>query len=145
LAEIPSFEELEHIAKVLFDSYTSSTAQYESLEDVHDNSSSWATNIPLGSLWDPAAVTTSNIFTPAEMLNAQKQAARVALKKKKQNAKQAKKTKSSDIPDPPFHGDRTFSEAATFKRDAMIAREVASAAAEGDVGRVWEALKVNLS
>jgi hypothetical protein len=99
LAEIPSFEELEHIAKVLFDSYTSSTAQYESLEDVRDNSSNWATNIPLGSLWDPAAVTTSNIFTPAEMLNAQKQAARVALKKKKQNAKQAKKTKSSDIPD----------------------------------------------
>jgi hypothetical protein len=80
------------------------------------------------------------------MLNAQKRAERVASKeKKRKNAKQAKKTKSSDIPDPPFHGDRTFSEAATFKRDAMIAREVASAAAEGDVGRVWEALKVNLS
>jgi len=55
------------------------------------------------------------------MLNAQKQAARVASKKKRKNAKQAKKTKSSDIPDPPFHGDRTFSEAATFKRDAMVA------------------------
>ena len=65
-------------------------------------------------------------------------------KKKRKNAKQTKKTKLSDIPDPPFHGDRTFSETATFKRDAMIAWEVASTAAEGDVGRVWEALKVNL-
>ena len=64
LAEILSFEELEHIAKILFNSYTSSTAQYESLEDVRDGSSNWATHIPLGSLWDPAALTTSDIFTP---------------------------------------------------------------------------------
>jgi hypothetical protein len=81
-----------------------------------------------------------------EILNAQKQVARVASRKKKrQNAKQAKKTKPSDIPDQRFHGDRMLSEAATFKCDAMIAQEAASAAAEGDVGRVWEALKVNLS
>ena len=77
---------------------------------------------------------TSNIFTPTEILNAQKQVARVASKKKRKAAKQAKKTKSSDNPDPPFHGDQTFSEAATFKCDAMIAREVASATAEGNVG-----------
>ena len=59
-------------------------------------------------------------------------------------SRQSKK-KSSDIHHPPFYGDRTFSEAVTFKRDAMVAREIAFAAAEGDVGRVWEALKVNLS
>jgi len=75
------------------------------------------------------------------MANANKQAAKLASKKAKRKAKPFKK--SSDSLDPPFYGDRSFAEAATFKRDAMISREVVYAAAEGDVGRVWEGLKVN--
>jgi len=99
--------------------------------------------VPLGSTWDPTSTTSLNIFTPAEITLVKKHAARLSLKKsKRRKPKQEKKKKILDDPDPPFYGDRTFVEAVTFKHDAMIAREVASAAAEGDVGWVWEGLKV---
>jgi hypothetical protein len=59
--------------------------------------------VPLGSLWDPTTNTQSNIFTPTEIANARRQAARVVSKKMKRKAKEGKKKKSSDTP--PFHGD----------------------------------------
>lgn len=78
-----------------------------------------------------------------EVAAVRKQMARLAPKnKKKRKANKSNNQKPSDTTDEPFHGDRTFSEAITFKRDAMIAWEVTSAAAEGDVGQVWEGLKV---
>ena len=139
---LPSFEDLETAAKTLFDAYTSPTAQYEAADDARDGQSNWANAVPLGKKWDNNQVNTSNVFSLTEMANANKQAARLASKKAKRNAKPPKK--SSESLDPPFYGDRSFAEAATFKRDAMISREVAYAAAEGDVGRVWEGLKVSL-
>ena len=103
--------------------------------------SDWANMVPLSSQWDNEAVNTSNIFSLTEMANVNKQAAKFASKKAKHKAKLSKK--SSDSLDPPFYGDRPFTEAATFKCNAMISHEVAYAAAEGDVGQVWEDLKVN--
>jgi len=109
---IPSFEELEIGAKFLFDVFTSSKAQYEAMDDARDGSSDWAKSLPSGSAWDASAVKTSNIFTPTEIANAQKQASRVALKKKKKNP--TKKSAGSDPADQPFFGDRVFTEAVTF-------------------------------
>jgi hypothetical protein len=94
--------------------------------------------LPLGSAWDTSAINTSNIFTPTEITNAEKQASRAALKKK--NA--AKKSRGSDPVDQPFFGDRVFAEAVIFKRDAMFARELAYSTSDGDVGRMWECIKV---
>jgi hypothetical protein len=101
--------------------------------------SDWANTVPLGTQWDNNSVDTTNIFSLTEMANANRHTAKHATKKRKQSKK------SSDSAELPFYGDRSFSEAATFKRDAMISREVAYAAAEGDVGRIWEGLKVNVS
>jgi hypothetical protein len=64
----------------------------------------------------------------------------VALKKKKKNP--TKKSAGSDPADQPFFGDRVFTEAVTFKRDTMFARELAYSTSDGDVGRIWECIKV---
>jgi hypothetical protein len=105
-----------------------------------DDASDWAKSLPLGSAWDASAVRTSNILTSTEIANTQKQASRAALKKNKKNP--TKKSPGSDPADQPFFGDRVFAEAVTFKRDAMFARELAYATSEGDVGRMWECIKV---
>jgi hypothetical protein len=139
---LPSFEDLEMAAIILYDAYTSPAAQYEAADDARDGMSDWAKTVPLGTQWDGDKAKISNIFSLTEMANANKQAARITSKKAKRKHMKEPKKKASDLPDLPFHGDRTFSEAATFKRDAMISREVAYAAAEGDVGRMWEGLKV---
>jgi glyoxylate carboligase len=138
VSQLPSFEELEESSKVLFDLYTSSSAHYEAIDDVRDGSSEWVQTVPLGSVWDAAAIKTSNTFTTTEIAHAQKQAARAA--KKKNNKK--KKNTLSQPADRPFNGDRVFAEAATFKQDAMYARELGYAASDGDVGRMWECIKV---
>src|ERR1700683_3295606 len=95
--------------------------------------------VPLGSAWDAAAIKTSNMSSTTEISHAQKQAARAA---KKKNGKSKKKT-SSKPADQPFHGDRVFAEAETFKQDAMYARELGYVASDGDVGRMWECIKVS--
>ncbi|KAF8223238.1 hypothetical protein L208DRAFT_1381520 [Tricholoma matsutake] len=101
--------------------------------------SEWAKNIPLGTQWDGNKEKRSNIFSPTEIVNVNKQA--ISKKANQKNAKQSK-AKSSDSPDPLFYGNHSFAEASTFKHDAMISREVAYAAAEGDVGQMWEGLKI---
>ena len=139
---LPSFEDLEMAAIILYNAYTSPAARYEAADDARDGMSDWAKTVPLGTQWDDDKVKTSNIFSLMEMAIANKQAARIASRKAKRNNTKQPKKKASDLPNLPFHGDRTFAEAATFKCDAMISREVAYAAAEGDVGRMWEGLKV---
>ena len=116
VSSLPSFEELGEGSKVLFDLYPFSRAHYEAIDDVRDGSSTWVQTVPLGSAWDTTVIKMLNMFTTTEISHAQKQTAQAA---KKKNGKK-KKTSSKPI-DWPFHGDRVFAEAATFKQDAMYA------------------------
>ena len=100
---LPSFEDMETAAKILFDAYTSPTTQYEAADDARDEMSDWASSVPLGTQWDNGTANTSNVFSLTEMANANKQAAKIALKKSKRKAKQSKKP--SDSPDVQFYGD----------------------------------------
>jgi hypothetical protein len=59
------------------------------------------------------------------------------LKKKKKN-----KAEESDEEPIPFIGDQTLAQSCRFMYDATISREVIYAIADGDIGRVWEVLKV---
>jgi hypothetical protein len=45
--QLPSFEELEIIARQLYDTYSSTVAQYEARTDARDGKTSWADQIPL--------------------------------------------------------------------------------------------------
>ncbi|KAJ7672979.1 hypothetical protein DFH06DRAFT_1266807 [Mycena polygramma] len=132
---LPSFKELENTATQLFDTYVASSSRYQVKMDARDSATEWTTCAPLGSLWDE--------LPPAP--------APVKLKKKKKKKLSAPSTKTppkkkQPLPEPPveFNGDQVEFDDGTFMYDAMIPREAAAAAAQGDVGRVWEALKAML-
>ncbi|KAJ7845241.1 hypothetical protein B0H14DRAFT_2584802 [Mycena olivaceomarginata] len=127
---LPSFEDLETIAKRLFDTYSSMTAQTEALSDARDGSSAWADKVPLGTPWVPIPIDDTSA-APAPTKG----------KRKSKKAAGLKTTLSSPAV---FHGDHVMSDSASFMRDASLSREAAAAVAEGDVGRVWEVMKAML-
>lgn len=47
--------------------------------------------------------------------------------------------------DKEFRGDRTLARSVSFMYEALVSKEVAQAVAEGDVGRVYEGIKVSLA
>ncbi|KAJ7267142.1 hypothetical protein C8J57DRAFT_1068065 [Mycena rebaudengoi] len=117
LDKLPSFEELELAAKKLFETYVVSGARYQVRLDARDEATSGTVRAPLGDLW---AKPRSTKLPPK------------------------KTAKPKPLPPPPleFFGDQVLFDNGTFMHDAMISREVAAAAAQGAVGRVWEGLKV---
>lgn len=54
-------------------------------------------------------------------------------------------SEASDDEDSPFVGDQALADSIIFMYDAMLSREYSQAVAEGDAGRVWEAMKVSLN
>jgi len=57
-----------------------------------------------------------------------------------------RETKKKDVTsagDDEFVGDRTLARSASFMYEALVSKEVAQAVAEGDVGRVYEGIKVS--
>lgn len=132
--KIPPIEELEIIARKLYRAYTSSRAQYRALYDT-DGTSEWSKIIPLGTAWTGVAEEESScdIGIAAKPSKSSKGKAR------KPPAKE--KTSTSDGGET-FMGDRVLSNSVGFMRDALLSREVAEAVADGDVGRVYEVLKV---
>ncbi|KAJ7480367.1 hypothetical protein B0H11DRAFT_1724975 [Mycena galericulata] len=133
---LPSFEDLEIIAKQLYDTHTGMAAQTEALYDARDGKSSWTSKVPLGTPWVPVAVDTTSAAVP-----------RRKRRSKKAQTDKPEKTKApkSNEPPPIFYGDAVFSDSVYFMRDASISREAAAAVAEGSVGRLYEALKIMLS
>ncbi|KAJ7786934.1 hypothetical protein B0H13DRAFT_1936760, partial [Mycena leptocephala] len=111
---LPSFEELEIGAKCLYYHYISTIAQKEAADDAHNGRSGWANKVALGSAWVPLPHDATSASAP-----------------KRKRKRKSKKANAEVI-----------SDEAGFMRDASISREVASAVAVGDVGRMWEGMKV---
>ncbi|KAJ7886511.1 hypothetical protein B0H13DRAFT_1889227 [Mycena leptocephala] len=133
LKNLPSFEEMEAGAKYLYDTYTSTIAQKEAAQDARDGQSSWADKVPVGTPWALLPIDATSACAP-----------------KKKRRRKTKKAESGVVPKPtvtlppppPFFGDQVISDEAGFMRDASISREVSAAVAVGDVGRMWEGMKV---
>ena len=53
--------------------------------------------------------------------------------------------KEKDVVSVDFDGDHTLMRSALFMYEALVSKEVAQAVAEGDIGRVYEGIKVGLS
>ncbi|KAJ7713350.1 hypothetical protein DFH07DRAFT_974764 [Mycena maculata] len=133
---LPSFEELETGAKTLYDTYTLTVAQKEGARYVHDEKSSWAAHVPLGRPWVPLEIDPTSTSAAAP-------------RKKKHKSRKAKTTSppQAAVPSPPplpFYGDQVISDTTGFMCNASISREVASAVVVGDVGCMWEGMKVML-
>ncbi|KAH9931747.1 hypothetical protein B0H21DRAFT_813891 [Amylocystis lapponica] len=124
-SELPSLEVLEDGARQLYRAYSSFRAAERALcaDTLTTGSpSSWEHVVPLGSAWTPTPVTAS---APSATLSAQN-------------------TDTGEKKPEVFKGDRVLAQSITFMRDASVSREFAYSVAEGDVGRVYEAMKVML-
>ncbi|KAF9035143.1 hypothetical protein BJ165DRAFT_1355933 [Panaeolus papilionaceus] len=114
--KLPHFEDLESHARVLHRTYSSSRAIYHALGDTTVNTT-WAKNIPLsskGPFPTPSATSSTTSST----------APAASLRHK--------------------NGDQSLANSIAFMRDAIFSREFHFAVAEGDVGRVYEVIKVML-
>ncbi|KAF9645275.1 hypothetical protein BDM02DRAFT_3071707, partial [Thelephora ganbajun] len=137
--EIPGFEGLFETAVALWNNYSSPGAFTSFMMGHHlDNSI-----VPLGELWrkeedtDPEPV--------------QSQAACSSAKDKEgggsgedEGRGGTKRKGPTPVEDEEFRGDRTLARSASLMCEALVSKEVAQAVAEGDVGRVYEGIKMML-
>ncbi|KAG6824880.1 hypothetical protein H0H92_005538 [Tricholoma furcatifolium] len=119
---LPSIPELESRALKLFRTFSTTRAHYQALHDTL-GTSDWAQNVPPGTPWVPALQEKTSLYGPRP------------LPSRKENKKE---------PSTPFQGDRVLANSIAFMRDAIISREMSYATAAGDVGRVYECMKVML-
>lgn len=133
---LPSFEDLESIAKKLFRAYTTTEAQHEALSDAQDGKSDWASSVPLGKTW------TSVPHDPTSLPRTTSSTSKFNKTNKKPKSKKKSKSSSSSDPEVPFVGDRVLHDVIALNMDSALSREVSKAAAQGEVGRLWEGFKV---
>ncbi|KAH7920579.1 hypothetical protein BV22DRAFT_996910, partial [Leucogyrophana mollusca] len=128
---LPDLEEFEEIARKLHRAYSSTRAIHRALADVTLDSD-WAKTVPQGTAWTGTqAGHSTGDTTPVND---------GAATKKPRHAKQQGEPSSME----PFRGDLVLAKEIAYLRDTILSREGALATAEGDVGRVYEAMKIML-
>ncbi|KAI0742858.1 hypothetical protein C8Q80DRAFT_1273453 [Daedaleopsis nitida] len=146
--KIPSFEDLETHAKAVYRAFCTHHSGERALDPVqdaastsneHPNTTRWKAVVPLGAAWTRAQHTTSTISDSAA--SATKQKAKAA--KSKMSKRRNPRGRLNELEEP-FTGDRVLANAINFIGDAITAREFLYAVSEGDVGRVYEAMKMML-
>lgn len=125
---IPSFDDLWHKAQILFQRYGHPHAFETALTGrfFDDNRT-----ITSGDAWKETLKDMSSVH-----LDYENKKGKGKLKKKRE------KTTEDDDEMPPFLGDQTLAQSCRFLYDTTVSREVIYATAEGDIGQVWEAVKV---
>ncbi|KAJ6480404.1 hypothetical protein C8R45DRAFT_1155471 [Mycena sanguinolenta] len=115
--KLPDLEELVEMAKKLHRTYSTARARDHAIHDT-GTTTVWARTVPTGSPWVPIPVEDSSLDTTTKN------------KKKKSST-----TKKKKPPSPPCKGDFVLSQSIDFIRDGINSRKLATAVAEGDVGR----------
>ncbi|KAJ7754624.1 hypothetical protein DFH07DRAFT_743698, partial [Mycena maculata] len=123
---LPDLEELTEIAKKLHRNYSTARARDHAIFDI-GSTSAWAQTIPRGDAWVPIEVEDSSLD-----------------KTKKKRKSMAKKKPKETLPRAPCRGDFVLAQAMDFLRDGLNSRKIATAVAEGDVGRLYECIKYML-
>jgi hypothetical protein len=98
--------------------------------DARDSAMAQTPHVPLGAPWNSATAS-----APSTKPKRKSKTAKVL------SEAPAKKEKEPSLP-PPFFDDKVLADEGCFMYDAFISHEMAAAAAQGDVGRVWETFKV---
>ncbi|KAJ7687941.1 hypothetical protein B0H17DRAFT_898529, partial [Mycena rosella] len=118
--KLPDIDSLVEIAKKLHHTYSTARAKDHAIFDI-GTTSEWAKTVPTGTTWVPIVVEDSSLDTT-----------------KKKKSKRKKKDKPAP---PPCTGDFVLGQAIDFFRDGLNSWEASFAVAEGNVGRLYEAIK----
>lgn len=131
--KMPDLEGLFEVAAALWNSYSSPGAFTSLVTGHHLNGSA----VPIGVPWGKEEDT-----DPKPAL---RQAMGRGAEKKESEEGGSRETKKGPtlVEDAVFQGDCTLARSASFMREALVSKEVAQAVAEGDVGRVYEGVKVS--
>lgn len=127
--EIPSFEHLFEMAKSLWRSYSSPGATTSLITGHHFDESI----IPIGEPWRTEEDIDSKPVPNKAAVGGIKD------KEEKEGGEESIVPASKKE----FRGDRSLARSTTFMYEALVSKEVAQAVAEGDVGRVYEGIKVS--
>lgn len=130
---IPSFENLRGMSQTLFNRYGHPHAFERAIEGISDNP---AQTIPVGDEWIRAMQETSSA-----MLLDEKEKGKKRMPKAKKKITDESDDDSAN-PSLPFRGDLSLAQSCRFLYDATISREAIYITADGDVGRLWEVMKV---
>ncbi|KAJ6608723.1 hypothetical protein B0H10DRAFT_1815145 [Mycena sp. CBHHK59/15] len=128
---LPDMETLLPMARKLYRAYATARGRDHALYDVGETSE-WANTVPAGFVWTPAEIEDSSLDKKP--------------KKTKATEKQPKKPRKPKKKPPPkqYDGDFVLAQEIDFIRDAMNSRKLATAVAEGDIGRLYECIKYML-
>lgn len=131
---VPLFDNLWENAQLLFKRYGHLYAFEDAIRGQFSDDES---QIPHGDIWVASSDTSSAQFHPSGNDNNKRKG-----RPKKGKKKVVEDLDSDDEPQP-FNGDQTLAQSCRFLYDATVSREVIYATADGDIGRVWEVLKVS--
>ncbi|KAI0042004.1 hypothetical protein FA95DRAFT_1598679 [Auriscalpium vulgare] len=136
--DIPTLAELKSVAQRLHRTYSSLRA-YHSAMQPHDPDNQYA--VPLGDPWDkPEWMTATSTQADA---NSEPTGASASRTQSSAKGRGKKKAEAED-PDAPeiVHGDEALAQTSRFMFDTLMSRNVANAAPNSDIGRIWEVLKL---
>jgi hypothetical protein len=136
--KLPSFSELFDMAVTLWTNYSSPSAFTAFVTGRLPN----ASIVPIGEPWQEEEDTDSKPAASETMDGGTKdnRGGEPGEDKKRGESKGKGATSAGDEG---FRGDRTLARSASFMYEALVSKEVAQAVAEGDVGRVYEGIKVS--
>ncbi|KAJ7079843.1 hypothetical protein C8R44DRAFT_909020 [Mycena epipterygia] len=134
---LPDMEELFPMAQKLYRAYATARGRDHALYDVGETSE-WAKTVPEGSVWIPAEIEDSSLEKKGR-----KKKMKPASEFGDQQPKTARKPKEKSPPKQ-YDGDFVLAQEIDFIRDAMNSRKLATAVAEGDIGRLYECIKYML-
>ena len=130
--KLPEFEDLEVLARKLYRAYSTTRGIYHALHGT-ETKNEWSDFVPLGTPWNPS-INQSSTRTAAAPTQSKST--------KKNRSKKKKNSSGEPSTTEPFKGDRTLAKSIALRRDLLWQREMAYATAEGDVGRLYEIMKV---
>ncbi|KAI9066783.1 hypothetical protein FKP32DRAFT_1565201 [Trametes sanguinea] len=123
---MPLLDELRGVAQLLYERYSSQRAWFDAMEG---GSAAEESGWSVGSRWGQS----HSESTPSSPIN-------------DATLREPPTTAASDSEPavPTFSGDRTLAQSILFMSDAMLARDISDAVAIGDIGRVWNDMKILL-
>ncbi|CAL1706858.1 unnamed protein product [Somion occarium] len=142
--KVPAFEDLEVAARKLHRAYSSVRGvEYAtaSVEGTQGHQAAWHRTVPLGSPWTPPTAFDKSTCSNSDNTQQRTRSNSLQPRPLKRRRTEDEETETDDSP---FTGDRCLMQSIVFMRDALVSREFTYALAEGDVGRVYEALKIML-